>query len=695
MTTYKILDRDINISTAEENYRAIHNLIAPYYDSSRYMFREWYSNQTDCKSVYANRWDIIEKIKAPIITSGIKLFLQLKIYTIDAALFNKKYLGDCSVELLNRMATMMAQISEIEGDQKTAAEYRQLRKESRGRVIGGGFGLNGAARGMVTAGVMNAASGLAHSVVNAVGNLGSSISAGADKIQLYYDYKDYLSNCIEDMVLRISDALILALQTEANIEFVFPTQENFDKAKAIFNNAGFPTESKKDLFLDALQLNPYDRETYEEIWQHLGDPSGDLLKMARDYKIDLQQHIDYVIGEQQEFLKRNSSYNFDAKNPVGEAIRNEQDIRNSIRYIEDFCDQRALDYNTFSLYKKLQSALSLVEKSQRTVEDFEYSTSEEADEVRADIQQFEETLYDLDIFENGVWEKLDSQNFKSVAFKVSLRSRFEKELALRNPLLLSENIMNLINATGINVLQNAFEVRGVHDGIEEKSGIFVPICEFEKNEIPLLLIDRSHGLIDSKGKGKSGIILTNLYFRSYRKTLLSAEKHLYDIDKIEKIEALGDDIYRMSNSDESSFKFSAPLKYKNEILTTKGQNNFAKLLFDIVKLVRNINVKQRKQLGRIFVDSKLCVCGTYVLASEKQCPTCKRYLQSDGTFAEGTVCPNCSMLVKASAKFCLRCGYDFVKKEMPTKDIKTSCPNCGNEIKSGKKFCNQCGMKIN
>lgn len=74
---------------------------------------------------------------------------------------------------------------QIESAADAEIEYRAERKANRGRVIGGGFGLSGAIDGMLTAGAINAATGLLHSAVNGVGNAVTNIDRGVQKQQLF------------------------------------------------------------------------------------------------------------------------------------------------------------------------------------------------------------------------------------------------------------------------------------------------------------------------------------------------------------------------------------------------------------------------------------------------------------------------------------------------------------------------------
>ena len=126
--------------------------------------------------------------------------------------------------------------------------YRQVRKESRGRVVGGGFGLGGAIKGMAQAGMMNAASGIAHSAFNAVGNVGSGIAASSDKAAIYKKYKEPLNTALMQDLYDIRNAIRTALQKEAGIVCKYVTDSEYDKAKAIWNIiglAGFPRRRKK------------------------------------------------------------------------------------------------------------------------------------------------------------------------------------------------------------------------------------------------------------------------------------------------------------------------------------------------------------------------------------------------------------------------------------------------------------------
>lgn len=84
---------------------------------------------------------------------------------------------------------------EIAQDELSKKERREEIKNERGRWSGGGFGIDGAIKGAVTAGAMNAATGLAYSGANLVGGMIASATAEHarnKKSESFVDSLEYL-----------------------------------------------------------------------------------------------------------------------------------------------------------------------------------------------------------------------------------------------------------------------------------------------------------------------------------------------------------------------------------------------------------------------------------------------------------------------------------------------------------------------
>lgn len=158
------------------------------------------------------------------------------VYSIDEDIFVRKYLSGFDEEFYDTLDKMMDRIDEIDGQLASEKRYRELRKASRGRVVGGGFGLGGALKGMATAGVMNATTGMAHSLGNAVGNMGSSMSASLNKGAVYKNAKGPLREAIINCGYYVRNGIRNALEQEANIKCKYVTVTEANQAKAILQN---------------------------------------------------------------------------------------------------------------------------------------------------------------------------------------------------------------------------------------------------------------------------------------------------------------------------------------------------------------------------------------------------------------------------------------------------------------------------
>lgn len=88
-------------------------------------------------------------------------------------------------------------LTEIALDKKLSKEERANIKASRGRWVGGGFGVKGAVKGAVTAGAMNAATGLLYSGANLVGNAVSSVIASHKRKKRIEEFIDKIETGTE------------------------------------------------------------------------------------------------------------------------------------------------------------------------------------------------------------------------------------------------------------------------------------------------------------------------------------------------------------------------------------------------------------------------------------------------------------------------------------------------------------------
>ena len=176
-------------------------------------------------------------------------------------------------------------------NQQQLDEYRRKRREYRSRWVGGGFGINGAIKGAITAGAMNMVTGTAHALFNAGAKILSSISKANKKSDLYRSKgtKDTIYEGIYYSVFYIHAALVDLLRLENKIAsedieyFIDGSQE---RAKAIINNFFNMNERDVlDVLSEVILLYPYNKNLYKKALAIFGDKQGELEEIARYFGI--------------------------------------------------------------------------------------------------------------------------------------------------------------------------------------------------------------------------------------------------------------------------------------------------------------------------------------------------------------------------------------------------------------------------
>ena len=178
-----------------------------------------------------------------------------------------QYTSEYCCNTFQVLQEIQVQYQQILNEQESMREYREVRKDSRGRIIGGGFGLRGAAKGIITAGAINATTGALHSLGNAIGNIGSAMSASSAKDRLFHGgISRHLALAIQEDILGVHYAaldLIAARTGEKSIRF---TQKDQAQAEKIFDDLEqrrISPDQEADAVLQMLTTFPFDRDYYK------------------------------------------------------------------------------------------------------------------------------------------------------------------------------------------------------------------------------------------------------------------------------------------------------------------------------------------------------------------------------------------------------------------------------------------------
>ena len=265
MADYKLFDQVISYPYEMENFIDVYNK----YQTSEMMIRLeltcWYKkggNFSYVVNAYQDKSrELIEKYG---IDPYFKILPEYEIYDVS----KESFMNACfSMSSSNEAYEAIAEVySDILKKQSAEETYREIRKETRGRVVGGGFGVGGAITGMAAAGAINAVTGAGHSIANAIGNAYSAMSAESSTKELYNDEHalELLISSTSEDVFSCSMAFIAYMNTR----FGLYARGGFsqDKAAALFENSKTIISKQRELLFESVKQYPWRFETLEYIY---------------------------------------------------------------------------------------------------------------------------------------------------------------------------------------------------------------------------------------------------------------------------------------------------------------------------------------------------------------------------------------------------------------------------------------------
>ena len=255
MSNYTLFGRTVEFDEAADRYCKSQFFAWDAARQAAALFDEWYLQCGDIYTVLNNFWPTAKRIIVQSTLSPLYNTLSTEhgIYNISEETYIKQCLNldectdvyDLAVDGYNDI------IDQLEEEK----EYREYRKASRAEVIGGGFGIGGAIKGMVAAGAINMATGAAHSVANSIGNAGSEGDANTRKARLYKDAQEPLRDAIERCVLATAYQHIEVVNDHCDTKII--SCFNTDQAGALLESAQNVIEKQEDLLVESFKLCPW------------------------------------------------------------------------------------------------------------------------------------------------------------------------------------------------------------------------------------------------------------------------------------------------------------------------------------------------------------------------------------------------------------------------------------------------------
>lgn len=391
MAKFNLFDQEISIPNSYIRYRNMmyhKNIVC---GRAIKEFEHWYDHCFGIEAVLDKvDHEVYELISKYAVDELYGSLDALEIYDIS----REDYIRKC-VDLsgfFNGVEHIENQIMSISHDKDMMKEYRAARKASRGKFVGGGFGISGAIKGSVKAGALNATTGMAHSLVNTVGDAGSSIAAAARKAGVYNsDTKNLLSKGIQDAFLKTFSNHVRLVNTYYSEYYV----NGFDarKANALYDNAKKHPDKREDLLAQAVVQYP-SQKILDYIFDNYPEERMHICKIGNClFEIDSYwPRFEKVFQDQYETVKQNGAKEVD-------------DFKQSVMYTMQECGVEESEvYNQINYDELVRIAEEYMLYSEDDVKENVLNKFMEYD--APDIQKKQV------IKEKGIWEIADKYNVK-------------------------------------------------------------------------------------------------------------------------------------------------------------------------------------------------------------------------------------------------------------------------------------------
>lgn len=195
---------------------------------------------------------------------AVTILVQEGQYAISSDTLYHKY-GDLVLRPWDELIDGIVDLLEKANDMADQAKYaRELRKASRGQVVGGGFGISGALKGMAFAGAANLATGSVHSMVNAIGNAQTRREIAKNEEALYKneEFRNAVCNRIFQSVMAIANCVII----EHGIDLDEVQPRNSELASSLMKNYSMiPLKDRVEVLLTANRANRYEESVYNHL----------------------------------------------------------------------------------------------------------------------------------------------------------------------------------------------------------------------------------------------------------------------------------------------------------------------------------------------------------------------------------------------------------------------------------------------
>lgn len=245
---------------------------------------------------------------------------------------------------------------------------RQEARDNRGRIVGGGFGVQGAAQGIAIAAVANAAIGLTHGLANSLSKAASDLGDKEKKRELLTDPATKAG--IGDFLIRIAlqGAELVAATVNGGATFEAVTDDARQKSLAIVENVAAGRvrgDQVQSVLVQALTLDPFNADAWTGWLDRFGDQDGSVGASADALGIgEVKSHKAKLVAQHKGTLSWGTPEECRANSPVLE------------KYAE------SLGYAFHTERNLIEARAAKLDRERRTFNGTEYPSLAEATEAR-------------------------------------------------------------------------------------------------------------------------------------------------------------------------------------------------------------------------------------------------------------------------------------------------------------------------
>lgn len=651
MSSYSLFGYQIEISSGKRNYSYLSVKIIKHMDNCRNIFRESYTkNYPGEKDFGPKVWQYAIGAMNVAAEDFLSLLKANHIYTVS----KEDLLSEENTErFANAVTDIMIQISEISGNAEAAREYRSQRKASRSRAGAVGFGVPAYIKASVDAAAINAVTGIGHSMINAIGNAGTSLAASANINSLIRNNEtvNRLAEAVSGSI-SLMGAAVMSYLKDYGMEFEILPQSNSEKAYRILKNINsIPNDDKKNALIQAITLDYCNQDIYTYIIEHYPEESRTVDQMATELGMDVSEPIKNRINAKAWNLAfKISCFHKSVFCSYDEAVWIYQEYEALRKMADDTGwseDLITVRIPAFIMVRGLIESIPEVY-------------------LKHDFNEKEEFLICIKELE-GFYGDIRFRNLDDPVEYADIEVSFDKysTLNLYHYQFLENRLEYLKRVKGIGLTKelhnliadrkysDLFEISGITDKFEKRKAQVCKYAPFEKDEQLFIVVYTGIN---------QGLAITSKRVLLFDH-MLSKKECEQPIEESSSIFSNSNGIY-LSGSGVSG---STDLVIKLSLADEKDRNS---CIFDINNLLNVI----KYHLGTDKKDALTSSEGPIYTKAEQ---------------AETLRCTGCGKEVPKSAKFCTFCGNVMQAQKMET----MFCTGCGKKILRTTKFCTYCGTQ--